>query len=223
MTAGAAVTLTARMDDSHFSSGGYGDEPVQPIVAARYTISTPTWIPGTLTFAMAAADGLFDEPIEEVFAALDTQAWRPGRYLLLTEGQDAAGNWGAPTGTFLEVLSTVHGLTVTPQRAAQRVELGADAHYSITVTNSGQVTDTFRISVPDADWPVQIEPTRTPPLAPRSSIEIEIVVSTPATLDSALTGETRIEVLSISEPALKQIVELVTRTGYELLFPVFTR
>ncbi|MEZ4296422.1 MAG: M14 family zinc carboxypeptidase [Polyangiaceae bacterium] len=103
VTAGAVVTLTATADDTRYDSHGWGTEPTQNIAAARYTIGDPSWVSGVTPTAMSASDGTFDATSEGVTASIDTTGWSAGRYLLLVEGQDADGNWGAPTGVFLDV------------------------------------------------------------------------------------------------------------------------
>lgn len=100
---GQVVTLTVTADDSRFYSGGFGEEPAQTIQAVRYTIGQPSWITGTVNYALAPVDGSFDAVAEEAFAVIDTTGWSSGRYLLLVEAQDADGVWGVPTAIFLEV------------------------------------------------------------------------------------------------------------------------
>ncbi len=104
VTAGTVVTLTATADDTRYDSNGWGTEASQNIAAARFTIDDPSWATGVTTIAMSASDGTFDATSEGVTASVDTTGWGAGRYLLLVEGQDADGNWGAPTGVFLDVL-----------------------------------------------------------------------------------------------------------------------
>ncbi len=103
VTAGTLVTLSATVDDTRFSSNGWGAEPTQHIAAARFTLEDPSWVSGVTTYSMSASDGAFDATSEGVTATVDTTGWAPGRYLLLVEGQDANDNWGAPTGVFLDV------------------------------------------------------------------------------------------------------------------------
>lgn len=102
VTAGTVVTLTASVDDTRYDSNGYGNEPSQAIAAARYSIGAASWSGAPLT-AMTATDGVFDATVEGVTTNIDTTGWAPGRYLIMVEGQDAASNWGAPTGVFLDV------------------------------------------------------------------------------------------------------------------------
>ena len=111
--ASSPVTLTATVDDTRYDSNGYGDEPVQNIQAARYTIDVPSW-QGAVTHAMAAADGAFDSSSEAVTATIDAAGLRNGRHIIFVEGQDTDGNWGVPTAIFLDV----NAPCTTPQAPA---------------------------------------------------------------------------------------------------------
>ncbi len=102
VNAGDVVTLTATLDDTRYFSGGHGDEPTQAIQAARYTIDTPSW-KGGVTHPMNAADSAFDATVEDAIVTLDTTGMSNGQHMLFVEGQDADGNWGAPTAVFLNV------------------------------------------------------------------------------------------------------------------------
>jgi carboxypeptidase T len=101
--AGTVVTLTAVVDDTRYNSNGWGTEPTQSIATARYSVDKPSWASGATTFSMSAGDGLFNATSEGVTASVSTAGWTPGRHLIFVEGQDANGNWGAPTGVFLTV------------------------------------------------------------------------------------------------------------------------
>jgi hypothetical protein len=103
--AGAPVTLTAVADDTRYDSNGWGNEPVQDIAAARYTVDAPSWITGVVSYPMSPADATFDAAVETVRAVVDTTGWTPGRHILFIEGQDSHGNWGVPTAVFLWVAS----------------------------------------------------------------------------------------------------------------------
>ncbi|WP_181234492.1 M14 family zinc carboxypeptidase [Enhygromyxa salina] len=102
VTAGAVVSLTATVDDTRYDSNGWGSEASQNIAAARYTINQASWS-GATTTAMTASDGVFNATSEGVTTSIDTTGWTVGRYLLMVEGQDAAGNWGAPSAVFLDI------------------------------------------------------------------------------------------------------------------------
>ena len=103
VAAGEPVTLTVTADDTRFASGGYGDEPVQPIQAVRYSIDTPSWVSGTLTQPLAPLAGVFTGTAALATAAISTEGLTPGTRLLLIEAQDAGGTWGVPTAIFLQI------------------------------------------------------------------------------------------------------------------------
>jgi hypothetical protein len=97
------VTLTATLDDTRYNSNGWGTEPTQSIAAARYSVDKASWANGATTVSMNPSDGTFNATIEGATASVSTAGWTPGRHLILVEGKDANGNWGAPTGVFLTV------------------------------------------------------------------------------------------------------------------------
>jgi carboxypeptidase T len=101
--AGMPVVLSARADDTRFDSNGWGQEPVQPIAAARYSLDSPSWKQGVQTFPLEPEDGEFNSPKEDLTAVVDTSVLAPGRHLVYVESQDADGNWGVPGAVFLTI------------------------------------------------------------------------------------------------------------------------
>jgi carboxypeptidase T len=95
-----SVTLTATANDTRFNNSN-GTEPTQNIAAARYSIDTPSWITGTVTYPLSAADGSFNSPIESLQATVNLNGLSIGRHFIFVESQDVAGNWGAPTAAFV--------------------------------------------------------------------------------------------------------------------------
>ncbi len=104
VTRGATVALAASADDGRHNSNGHGVEPKQNVIAARFTVDTPSW-KGGMAYPMNAADGAFDAPFENLSAAFDTTAWAPGRHILFVEAQDADSRWGVPSAVFLTIAS----------------------------------------------------------------------------------------------------------------------
>jgi murein tripeptide amidase MpaA len=99
---GTPVTLSAQANDTRYGTNG-GTEASQTIAAARYTIDSPSWVAGTPTYAMSAADGAFSGTIESVQATVFTSGLAQGRHTIFVESQDSSGNWGVPTAIFLNV------------------------------------------------------------------------------------------------------------------------
>ncbi len=103
--AGTPVTLTAVLNDTRYNNEN-GTEPTQNIIAAEYYIDTPPWITETTPVAlpMSPTDGNFNSPIESAYAVIDTSALADGRHLIYVRGQDANGQWGVFSASFLFVV-----------------------------------------------------------------------------------------------------------------------
>ncbi|MFM2310944.1 MAG: hypothetical protein RLZZ04_220 [Cyanobacteriota bacterium] len=111
VVAGTEVVLSATADDTRYNDGegdrlDSGDEPVQNITQARYTIDTPPWLEGAEFFELESADGELDGSVEELTAKVDTSKLSPGRHTIFIESQDANGNFGVPSAVFIDVLDT---------------------------------------------------------------------------------------------------------------------
>ncbi|NJN84450.1 MAG: hypothetical protein HC802_20675 [Caldilineaceae bacterium] len=142
------VSLTANADDGRTNAGR------QTVTAARYSIDSPSWISGTLTYSMSAVDGAFDQAAETIGAQIDTSGWSFGKHLLFLEGQDSDGFWGAPSAVFLNVFEDGHAVSVSPLSMTSTVMIGQVAIYSITVTNSGVISDVYSVEISGNHWPV---------------------------------------------------------------------
>jgi hypothetical protein len=108
--AGTTITLTATANDTRYSMAG-GVEPAQNIASAQYTINSPPWVEGAVAYPMAAADGSFDNAVEDIVATVDTTGWTPDRYTIFVESQDEDGNRGVPTALFVDVVDHLPHLT----------------------------------------------------------------------------------------------------------------
>ncbi len=109
VVAGTEVILNATADDTRYNDGDTdpqdsGDEPVQNIAQARYSIDSPSWIEGTEFFSLESVDGDLDSSIEQLTATIDTSDLAPGRHTVFIESQDANGNFGVPTAVFIDVI-----------------------------------------------------------------------------------------------------------------------
>ena len=115
VVAGKSVVLSVLADDTRFDDGVVTDdeigtvndlpEPSQTVVAGRYSIGLPSWLPGAELFDMEALDGSFDSTAETLTATIDTTDLAAGRHTIFIEGQDADGNWGVPTAVFLDIVT----------------------------------------------------------------------------------------------------------------------
>jgi carboxypeptidase T len=108
LRAGESLQITARLDDTRFS-GLEGQEAVQNIAAAEYYINLPPWSPAAsgAGIPLAPLDGLFDSPVEDAAAQVDTSGLAGGRHILYLRGKDASGQWGPVTALFIHVPLTL--------------------------------------------------------------------------------------------------------------------
>ncbi len=125
------VVLSATADDTRYADSNTngleeGTElpPSQNIVAGRYTIDTPSWIEGTQTYTLTAADGSFDTTVETLAATIDTTGLSAGRHTIFVESQDADGNFGVPSAVFLDVIDAPEGANVLDGTSAGETLVG---------------------------------------------------------------------------------------------------
>ena len=93
---GNSTTLRAVIDDSNT---GWST-----IVAAEYFVGSigenGTGIP------LSPLDGLFDSPVETVYAEVNVTGWSLGNYTIYVHGRDAAGYWGNFSSLVLVISDT---------------------------------------------------------------------------------------------------------------------
>ena len=171
---GASFTLAGRGDDTRYSSG----ETTFNIIAARYSVDTPSWDPAAVTYPMQPADGAWDSKTEDLTATVSTSGWSAGRHQLFVEAQDASGAWGVPTAIFVDIAT--FGLNLTPAADAQEVARGASATYSLRVTNTGNAADTFSVGTASTlGWAVTA-PASVGPVQPGVYQDFTVGIAVPA-------------------------------------------
>lgn len=196
---GMPLRITARADDTRYDSNGYGQEAVQEIAGARVTLDRPPWLADGPAGHLAAGDGTFDAPHEDLVGWIDTAGWLPGRHLLFVQAQDADGNWGVPTAAFVTVTAP-EGLDVAlaPPGNVEAAP-GETAHFTVTVTNRLTVTDTYRVEPLIGDWPLHLVRGAIP-APPGGRVEIPVVIQVPSDAVVGTRGSTVIQVVSQVDP-----------------------
>lgn len=223
VVSGSLVTLTAQANDTRFRSNFGIDEPTQPISAARYAINRPAWITGTTTYSLTAADGLLDSNVEVMQASIDTTGWAPGRHLLLVESQDAGGQWGVPGSVFVDIVTTPFGVTAQGAPVYGEVKPGASLSYSLSITNTGLVTDTFDLQTVGSTWLLNL-PAQVGPLVSLARAQVALSVTAPITAGLGLTDTLTLTVSSQGDPTQQATVVFTTQVvGYRYHFPLVVR
>ncbi|MCL4863582.1 MAG: hypothetical protein KJZ93_29525, partial [Caldilineaceae bacterium] len=229
IVSGMPLTLTALADDTRYRSNNGIDEPTQPIAVARYTLDAPSWVTGTQTFVMTAIDGLFDGPVEEVGATVETTDWPVGRRLLLVESQDTTGQWGAPSSVFVDVLASPYGVSLSRTNITSTVAANSAYTATVVVSNTGIVSDTFAItSALDAPgWGIET-PAQLGPLPALGNTLLVVRIEAPV---SAIVGDqasAEITITSMTDPATTAAITVALVIGQptaeeEADEPVLTR
>lgn len=211
IVSGTLVTLTATLDDTRFDSNGAGVEASQVVSAARYTIDAPSWITGTALYTMTAADGDFDASSEAVVATIETTGWAVGRHTLFVEGQDADGNWGVPSARFLTVAPSVRAVEIDAPSTIGETHAGRVYSYTLTVHNTGTVSDVYAVEVISSTWPVSV-PLQLGPITPGTSTSVTVRVQPPLTATIGTTDTLTVRVTSQAADGPSITAQLTTRT-----------
>jgi carboxypeptidase T len=148
---GDPVTLTAALNDTRFNNS-QGAEPVQNIAAGEVYIDVPPWLvdENPVAIPMEPVDGSFNTPVEQARAVLETINLEIGQHTLFVRGQDAAGNWGAFSAIFLEIIP--EELTHTKSGSQTLAHPGDLLNYTLTQQLAGlsaiTVTQTLTDTLP---------------------------------------------------------------------------
>jgi carboxypeptidase T len=203
---GSPVTLTARADDTRYFSNGYGPaEPTQAVAAVRYTVDLPSWAGGT-PVALIPTDGAFDSNVENAQNILDTTGWESGRHLIFVEGQDVAGNWGAPTAIFLEITAS-YGLALVQETPGTPLAAGQMFTHTLTITNTGGTADQFALTVEQSSWPISVADF-TPVVGAGASVQVPVVVQVPHTVTLGAADVAILHIQSAGDAAQVRIATL---------------
>jgi carboxypeptidase T len=204
---GMSASLRAVADDTRFGNIG-GAEASQPITASRYSVDQPSWVPGTPTFSLAAADGTFSSTTESVLASVSTSGLAPGRHTIFVESRDASGAWGPPTSLFFTVQLPIRAVDVTPDSTGTQGLRGQLVTYTLSATNQGTVADSFQVSV-DAAWSTWA-PVSVGPLAVGESTSFQVTVLVPENAPLWTSDTAQVHVTSLGDSQKAASASIVT-------------
>lgn len=187
---GEIATLSARIDDTRFSTVSAPPNPViQPqhaILAAEAFIGIPPWLPAAVGRPLAASDGAFDSANEMVGGELSTAELPAGRHLVYVRGrdanEDAARAIGPVAAAFLRVVepSDLAVLSGRVTAAATGEPVAATLRIDDLVATSSATTGAYVRRLAPGSFALEVE---APGFEPR---RIEPVVVAPG---AALTRD----------------------------------
>jgi hypothetical protein len=122
-----------------------------------------------------------------------------------------SGNAQLATARLTTTANTIYGVMMEPATDAQSGGPGEAVNYTLQVTNTGNVTDTFDVTVSDHTWPITT-PTTLGPLAAGASASVVATVSIPTSTGDGVTDTATVIVTSQGDNAQSATATLTTVT-----------
>ncbi|TFG66188.1 MAG: hypothetical protein E4H27_10210, partial [Anaerolineales bacterium] len=201
-TVGTNVVVSATINDTQNGNDA--------ISAAELSIDIPSWN-GGVAVELTATDTVFDTPIENVTVSLDTKQLSPGRHIVFLRGQDNAGYWGPVSAAFLDIVSPTFELE--PQYARGYGLPGQTLTYTLSLTNTSYITQTYWVSGSVSSWETQFTPSPLT-LVPMHQKAVTLTVAIPTLNTLLLTqyeDQFTLTVTMATTPALSYAAHITTR------------
>lgn|GEM_PF-727126 len=109
-----------------------------------------------------------------------------------------------------EVVTYTHGVTISPLSQSATALPGEAVTYTLTITNLGEISETFSISNAGQHWPVQLSTQALGPLPPGDNASLTITVSVPL---AAGGGESDSLLVLVSAPHVAPAQAVFTTTA----------
>ncbi len=205
---GLPVNLSATILDQR-----YPGDPLTNIAGAEFFIDTPG-ADGTGT-AMSPVDGSWDATTEDVAAVVDTTGLLEGQHYILVHGKNTNGFWGPFTAIFLNVTTPSYGVMLTPATAAAQDDPGTTVTYHLQITNIGQNSDTYDISVVSG-WSYAA-PLTLGPIPPAGTENFDVSVNIPADANNGESDTAMVTATSQFDPGISAVSNLTTTANFYAL------
>lgn len=139
VVAGDPIPVSALIDDTRFNQSTAADSvpgTIRNIAAANAYIDTLPWDPAAQPVALAATDGSFNSPTEQVSGSLSGNGLTAGKHLIYVQGVDAAGNAGPPNATLIDVADAADIGTLNGHISDHAA--GTPIAATVTLSNTGE-------------------------------------------------------------------------------------
>jgi uncharacterized membrane protein len=125
--------------------------------------------------------------------------------------------------TLTTTANAVRGVTLTPSTAGQTGDPGETVTYTLRITNTGNVADTFTLSKGSTAWTTEV-PGSVGPLAAGAGVDVEVVVHIPSGASGGATDVVSITATSQGDGS-KSISTVLTTTisTHKVFLPLVLR
>ncbi len=111
-----------------------------------------------------------------------------------------------------------NGVELSPDQAADGL-VGTDVSYTLVVTNTGNVADSFTLTV-DGVWTATVDPATTESLEPGESATLEVTVTVPADAEADDMDVTTVTATSVGDDSVSDTAELTTTATVDVTYGV---
>ena len=213
------LLVEVTLDGTRYASNGFGEEPVQAVSGGQYSFNAPAWLAEPTQFDLPA---LPPTTTVSTTVSIPTTGLAVGRHMLFVEGRNAAGNLGPPSALFVDITSGQRALAAQAPSVLPAA-IDSTLLVSLTVTNTGEIADEYRVSVTDSPWPVKLSSIPLP-LEPGEAGVVTAQVAVPLADESDGRQPVSFVVYSAVEPWVQQELTVMAEIGqYRLFFPVAGR
>ncbi|WP_110517343.1 M14 family zinc carboxypeptidase [Herpetosiphon llansteffanensis] len=105
--------------------------------------------------------------------------------------------------------STVHDVAVQAPQTAQSGVAGSTLTYTVNVTNTGTISDSFNLSLSGNNWPTNLSQTSVS-LAAGASTSVQVVVTIPANAVATTTDSVTVTATSSADSSVSNSISLVS-------------
>ena len=165
---GAVVTYTLTVTNTGNTSDSYA---ISITGATWSTVATPTTVGPLAAGASTTVQVQVTVPANAVASASDVAT------VTATSLGDASQTASSALTT---TANQVYGVIQTPASSAQNGNPGAVVIYTFTLTNTGNSSDSYAISITGATWSTVANPTTVGPVAAGASATVQVQVTVPS-------------------------------------------